>query len=83
MVGRIGWRVSVAGVAFLGLFGVQALITVALTGDIPGNFVLFGLGFLLLFVGHVLIAHGLRHPRARVDASAHWSSGHPRRDHGH
>jgi hypothetical protein len=42
-IGRIGWRVSVAGVVLLGLFGVQALITVALTGDIPGNFVLFGL----------------------------------------
>ncbi len=40
----------------LGLFAVQALITVALTGDIPGNFVLFALGFLLLFVGHLLIA---------------------------
>jgi hypothetical protein len=59
-IGRIGWRVSVAGVVLLGLFAVQALITVALTGDIPGNFILFGLGFLLLFVGHVLIAFGLR-----------------------
>jgi hypothetical protein len=59
-IGRIGWRVSVAGVAALGLFGVQALITVAVTGDIPDNFVLFGLGFLLLFVGHLLIAPGLR-----------------------
>jgi hypothetical protein len=59
-VGRIGWRVAVAGVALLGLFAVQALITVALTRDIPGNFVLFGLGFLLLFLGHLLIAPGLR-----------------------
>jgi hypothetical protein len=45
---------------FLGLFAVQALVTVILTGDIPGNFVLFGIGFLLLFVGHLLIAPGLR-----------------------
>jgi hypothetical protein len=59
-VGRIGWRVCVAGVVFLGLFAVQTIVTVALTGDIPGNFVLFGLGFLLLFVGHLLIAPGLR-----------------------
>ena len=59
-IGRIGWRVSVAGVVLLGLFAVQTVITVALTGDIPENFILFGLGFLLLFVGHVLIATGLR-----------------------
>jgi hypothetical protein len=59
-IGRIGWRVSVAGVLFLGLFAVQTLVTVALTGDIPGNFALFALGFLLLFVGHLLIAPGLR-----------------------
>ncbi len=65
-LGRIGWRVSVAGVVVLGLFGIQALITVAVTGDIPGNFVLFGLGFLLLFVGHLLIARGLREALGRA-----------------
>jgi hypothetical protein len=59
-IGRIGWHISVAGVVFLGLFAVQALATVALTGDIPDNFALFGLGFLLLFVGHLLIARALR-----------------------
>ena len=64
--GRIGWRVCVAGVVLLGLFAVQAVITVALTGDIPGNFILFGLGFLLLFVGHVLIATGLRDALGRA-----------------
>jgi hypothetical protein len=58
--GRIGWRVCVAGVGLLGLFAVQAVITFALTGDIPGDFILFGLGFLLLFVGQILIATGLR-----------------------
>jgi hypothetical protein len=42
------------------------LITVAVTGDIPENFVLFGLGFLLLFVGHLLIAPGLRHSLGRA-----------------
>lgn len=65
-VGRIGGRVCVAGAVFLGLFAVQALVTVALTGDIPGNFALFGLGFVLLFVGHVLIAPGLRDALGRA-----------------
>jgi hypothetical protein len=65
-IGRIGWRVCVAGVVFLGLFAVQALVTVALTGDIPNNFALFGLGFLLLFVGHLLIAFGLRDALGRA-----------------
>ena len=64
--GRIGWRISAAGVVLLGLFAVQALITVAFTGDIPENFILFGLGFLLLFVGHVLIATGLREALGRA-----------------
>jgi hypothetical protein len=65
-IGRIGWRVSVAGVLVLGLFAVQALVTVILTGDIPENFVLFGIGFLLLFVGHLLIAPGLRETLGRA-----------------
>ena len=65
-IGRIGWRISVAGVALLGLFAVQAFVTVALTGDVPGNFILFGLGFLLLFVGHLLIAPGLRDTLGRA-----------------
>jgi hypothetical protein len=67
-LGRIGWRVSVAGAVCLGLFAVQAGVTVAVTGDIPDNFVLFALGFFLLFVGHLLIASGLRDalPRAWV-----------------
>src|SRR5205809_1676697 len=64
--GRIGWRVSVAGVVLLGLFAVQAVITLGLTGDIPGNFILFGLGLLLLFVGQVLIATGLRDALGRA-----------------
>jgi hypothetical protein len=64
--GRIGWRVCVAGVVLLGLFAVQALVTVILTGDVPGNFVLFGIGFLLLFVGHLLIATGLRDTLGRA-----------------
>jgi len=65
-IGRIGWRVSVAGVAFLGLFAVQTVVTVALTGDIPENFVLFALGFALLFLGHLAIAPGLRDTLGRA-----------------
>ena len=64
-IGRIGWRISVAGVVSQPLC-VRALITVAVTGDIPGNFILFGLGFLLLFVGHLLIAPGLRDTLGRA-----------------
>ena len=56
----------VAGIVLLGLFAVQTVITVALTGDIPGNFILFGLGFLLLFVGHLLIAPALRDTLGRA-----------------
>jgi hypothetical protein len=65
-VGRIGWRIAVVGVAFLSLFAVQAAVTAALTGDIPANFVLFAVGFLLLFVGHLLIAPSLRQTLGRA-----------------
>ena len=65
-VGRIGWCFAVIGVAFLGLFAVQAAVTAAITGDIPGNFILFAVGFLLLFVGHLLIAPGLRQTLGRA-----------------
>jgi hypothetical protein len=50
----------------LGLFAVQTVITVVLTGDIPENFILFAIGFLLLFVGHLLIAPGLRETLGRA-----------------
>lgn len=65
-VGRIGWRIAVVGITLLGLFAVQIGITLALTGDIPENFILFALGFLLLFVGHLLIAPGLRDTLGRA-----------------
>ena len=59
-LGRTGWRIMAVGVVFLGLFASQAVVTVAVTGDVPDNFILLGLGFLLLFVGHLVIAPGLR-----------------------
>ena len=65
-IGRIGWRIAVAGITLLGLFAVQTVITLALTGDIPENFILFAIGFLLLFVGHLLIAPGLRDTLGRA-----------------
>jgi hypothetical protein len=58
--GRWGWRLLAAGSALLGLFAIQTLITAAVTGDVPDNFILFGLGLVLLFVGHLVIAPGLR-----------------------
>jgi len=58
--GRIGVRLGLAGMAFLGLFSVQLLVEAVRTGDIPENFLLFAIGFLLLLVAHPLVAFGLR-----------------------
>ena len=58
--GRVGSWLALAGGAFLVLFAVQLVIELILTGDIPDNFVLFGIGFLLLLVGQVLFARDLR-----------------------
>ena len=58
--GRIGLRLCLAGVVLFGAFIVQTLVEVARTGDVPDNFVLFGLGFLLLVIGHVTFARALR-----------------------
>jgi hypothetical protein len=60
-VGRIGIRVALAGFVLLALFGVQVLIEQIRTGDIPENFVLFALGFLLVLIGQLLFARDLRH----------------------
>jgi hypothetical protein len=58
--GRIGSWLGLAGGALLAAFAVQAAIEVARTGDVPDNFLLFGLGFLLLFAAHILLAFALR-----------------------
>jgi hypothetical protein len=60
-LGRIGNRIAVAGFVFLALFAVQLLIEAIRTGDIPDNFILFALGFLLILVGQLLFARDLRH----------------------
>lgn len=57
---RVGLWLALVGAAFLVLFAVQAAVAVARTGDVPDNFILFALGFLLLLVAHPLFAWGLR-----------------------
>jgi hypothetical protein len=59
--GRVGWWLGIAGTGVLGLFAVQAGVSMVRTGEVPQNFVLFLVGFLLLVVGQVLFARDLRH----------------------
>jgi hypothetical protein len=58
--GRVGLGLALAGVALLGVFIIQVLIEVIRTGEVPQNFVLFALGFLLALAGHLLLARDLR-----------------------
>ena len=60
-LGRIGIRTALAGFALLALFVVQLLVEVIRTGEVPENFILFALGFLLILVGQMLFARDLRH----------------------
>jgi hypothetical protein len=57
---RIGLRTALVGAALLTLFAVQAVVEVLRTGDVPENFALFGLGFLLALVGQLFFASALR-----------------------
>jgi hypothetical protein len=59
-LGRIGMRLALAGVAFLVLFAIHVFVELIRTGDIPDNFVLFAIGFLLILVGQLLFARDLR-----------------------
>ncbi|MDQ2983071.1 MAG: hypothetical protein M3R70_03960 [Actinomycetota bacterium] len=59
-LGRIGIRLALAGVVFLGFFSIQVFVELIRTGDIPDNFVLFAIGFLLVLVGQLLFARDLR-----------------------
>ena len=59
-LGRLGMRLALVGVGLLGLFAVQVVVELIRTGDIPGNFILFALGFLLVLVGQLLFARDLR-----------------------
>ena len=51
---RVGLWLALAGACLLLLFAAQALVTTLMSGDSPGGFVLFGLGFLLLVAGQLL-----------------------------
>jgi hypothetical protein len=59
-VGRLGMRLALAGVVVLGLFAIHVFVELIRTGEIPENFVLFLLGFLLILVGQLLFARDLR-----------------------
>jgi hypothetical protein len=59
-VGRIGTRLALVGVGFLVLFAVQLVVELIRTGEVPENFVLFLIGFLLILVGQLLFARDLR-----------------------
>jgi hypothetical protein len=59
--GRVGWWFGIAGTGLLALFAVQAGVSMVRTREVPENFVLFLVGFLLLVVGQVLFARDLRH----------------------
>lgn len=59
-LGRVGIRVALIGVAFLGLFAIHVFVELIRTRDIPDNFILFLIGFLLILVGQLLFARDLR-----------------------
>jgi uncharacterized protein (DUF983 family) len=58
--GRIGIRLALAGSAMLALFAIQLIVEQIRTGDIPDNFILFAVGFLLVTVGQLLFAPDLK-----------------------
>ena len=57
--GRLGARLGLAGDVFLLAFAVQLGISVVDTGEVPQNFILFALGFLLIFAAHLVVARPL------------------------
>lgn len=58
--GRTGALIGLAGTAFLVAFAVQLAIAAATTGEVPENFILFAIGFLLFVVAHFVIARPMR-----------------------
>lgn len=63
--GRVGVWLAIVGVFLLGLFMIQVLVEISRTGEVPGNFALFGLGFLLALIGQLLFAYDLHHHLGR------------------
>lgn len=68
--GRTGARIGLVGDVFLLAFAVQLAVSAVTTGDVPENFALFALGFLLIFVAHLVVAR----PLAAVVGDAWWLS---------
>lgn len=58
--GRVGALLGFGGALFLVAFAVQLGISVVDTGEVPNNFILFAIGFLLIFVAHLVVARPLR-----------------------
>ncbi len=58
--GRVGIRLALAGFTLLALFAIQLIVEQIRTGDIPDNFILFALGFVLVTVGQLLFARDLK-----------------------
>jgi hypothetical protein len=69
-VGRVGATIGLVGTAFLVAFAVQLGIAAATTGEVPDNFILFAIGFLLFVVAHFVIARPMR----RLIGTAWWLS---------
>jgi hypothetical protein len=68
--GQVGARLGVAGDVFLLAFAVQLGISVAVTGEVPQNFILFAVGFLLIFTAHLVVAR----PLAAILGGTWWLS---------
>lgn len=58
--GRVGATIGVVGDVFLVAFAVQLAVSAARTGEVPQNFALFAVGFLLVLVAHLVVARPLR-----------------------
>jgi hypothetical protein len=59
-LGRIGMRLALVGLGLLVLFAIQLGVAIIRTREIPENFILFALGFVLVLVGQLLFARDLR-----------------------
>ena len=68
--GRVGATIGLVGTAFLVAFAVQLAIAAATTGEVPENFILFAIGFLLFVIAHLVIARPMR----RLVGSGWWLS---------
>ena len=58
--GRLGATIGLVGTALLVAFAVQLAIAAATTGEVPENFILFAIGFLLFVIAHFVIARPMR-----------------------